>query len=111
MPGALSDAPAGALPRVREVAAEDARWDALVADAEGSTFCHLAGWREVMAEVMGHECRYLAAEAEDGSWAGVLPLVRVRGGIFGHYLLSMPFLNDGGPLGSPQARRLLAARA
>ncbi|MET0399209.1 MAG: FemAB family XrtA/PEP-CTERM system-associated protein [Longimicrobiaceae bacterium] len=111
MPGALSQAPAGAPPRIREVAADDARWDAFVAAAEGSTFCHLAGWREVMAEVMGHECRYLAAEAEDGSWAGVLPLVRVRGGIFGHYLLSMPFLNDGGPLGPAGVRRLLAARA
>lgn len=111
MPGVLSAAPAGAPPRVREVEPGDARWDAWLTGAEGSTFCHLAGWREVMEEVLGHRCRYLAAEAEDGSWAGVLPLVRVRGAPFGHFLLSMPFLNDGGPLGSPAARRLLAAEA
>ncbi|HEX2189851.1 MAG TPA: FemAB family XrtA/PEP-CTERM system-associated protein [Longimicrobiaceae bacterium] len=110
MPGALSAA-AGAPPRVREVEAGDAAWDRWVAGAEGSTFCHLAGWREVMGDVLGHRCSYLAAVEEDGSWSGVLPLVRVRSRLFGHYLLSMPFLNDGGPLGTPGARRALAGRA
>ena len=33
--------------------------------------------------------------------AGVLPLVRVRSALFGHYLVSMPFVNYGGPLGEP----------
>ncbi|HEV2146489.1 MAG TPA: FemAB family XrtA/PEP-CTERM system-associated protein [Longimicrobiaceae bacterium] len=110
MHGALT-APAGAPPEVREVAAEGPEWDAFVAAAEGSTFCHLAGWREVMGDVMGHECRYLAAVEADGRWVGVLPLVRVRSRVLGHYLLSMPFLNDGGPLGAPAVRRLLGARA
>lgn len=110
MPGALR-ASAGAPPRVRDAGDDGTAWDAFVAGAAGSTFCHLAGWREVMAEVLGHECRYLAAEAEDGTWSGVLPLVRVRGGIFGHYLLSMPFLNDGGPLGDARTREALAAAA
>jgi len=109
--GALSETPGAAVPvRVREAGAEDAAWDGFVAAAEGSTFCHLAGWRGIMADVLGHECRYLVAEAEDGAWTGVLPLVRVRSRLFGHYLLSMPFLNDGGPLGDPQARSVLAAR-
>ncbi len=38
-----------------------------------------------------------------------LPLVRVRSRLFGHYLVSMPFLNYGGPLGSPAGVAALAA--
>lgn len=51
-----------------------------------------------MEDVFGHECLYLTA-AQDGDLAAVLPLVRVRSRLFGHYLVSMPFLNYGGPLG------------
>ena len=43
----------------------------------------------------------------DGAPQGVLPLVHVRSRLFGNYLLSMPFLNDGGPLGPPEARAAL----
>jgi serine/alanine adding enzyme len=35
----------------------------------------------------------------------------VRSRIFGHYLVSLPFLNAGGPLGSPAARDRLVAEA
>jgi len=46
-----------------------------------------------------------------GAIEGVLPLVRVRSLLFGHYLVSMPFVNYGGPLGTPRALRALAAEA
>jgi FemAB-related protein (PEP-CTERM system-associated) len=52
-----------------------------------------------MQRAFGHECVYLAARDERGALEGVLPLVRVRSRIFGHFLVSMPFLNYGGPLG------------
>ena len=84
------------------------RWDHAVARLDGATFCHLAGWREVMGEELGHECLYRVAVDRDGAWQGVLPLVHVRSRIFGSYLLSMPFLNYGGPLGTAEARRALA---
>lgn len=84
-------------------------WDALVARADGSTFCHLWGWRTIMADVLGHECLYAIALDLDGQWRGILPLVRVRGLLVGHYLVSLPFLNYGGPLGTPAARERLAA--
>jgi FemAB-related protein (PEP-CTERM system-associated) len=64
-----------------------------------------------MSRVFGHECIYLAARGEDGALAGVLPLVRVRSALFGHYLVSMPFLNYGGPLGTDDAVRALAGEA
>ena len=78
-------------------------WDALVASAPDSTFCHLAGWRDVMADVLGHESLYTVACDDTGVWRGILPLVRVRSSLFGHYLVSLPFLNSGGPLGAPDA--------
>ena len=85
-------------------------WDDFVTRADGSSFCHLAGWREILTDVLGAECLYWAAVDRDG-WRGVLPLARVRSPIFGHYLVSLPFLNDGGPLGDPAARERLAQEA
>lgn len=86
-------------------------WDRFVDEAEGATFCHLAGWRSVMEEALGHETVYLVATDTRGEWRGVLPLVRVESPLFGDYLLSMPFLSYGGPLGTPAARWTLADAA
>ena len=85
-------------------------WDAFVRRQPGWTHFHLHGWRTVMADALGHEAIYLAARHE-GALNGVLPLVRVRSVLFGHYLVSMPFVNYGGPLGDPDAVRALAAEA
>jgi FemAB-related protein (PEP-CTERM system-associated) len=38
---------------------------------------------------------------------GVLPLVRVKSSLFGHFLVSMPFVNYGGPLGAVEPVREL----
>lgn len=89
----------------------DAAWDAFVARDPAATFCHLAAWRSIMTDVLGHDCLYLAALDSSGAWEGVLPLVRVKAPFLGHYLISMPFLNAGGPLGSPAARLALAGAA
>jgi FemAB-related protein (PEP-CTERM system-associated) len=89
----------------------DAEWDQAVGDLSGSTFCHLSGWREVLADVFGHKSLFLAARNGQGAIRGVLPMTRVRSRLFGDYLLSMPFLSYGGPLGSEDVRRLLAGRA
>src|SRR5437868_5146553 len=64
-----------------------------------------------MKRVFGHECVYLAARGWDGELVGVLPLVRVRSVVFGHYLVSMPFLNYGGPLGTEAGIRALVTEA
>ena len=89
-----------------------ADWDAFVRDRPGWTHFHLYGWRTVIARVFRHECIYLAArDSTTNQIVGVLPLVRVRSLIFGHYLVSMPFVNYGGPLGSDDAVRALCAEA
>lgn len=87
------------------------RWDRFVRDDPHGTFCHRWVWRDIMRDVLRHESRYVVAAGLDGEWHGVLPLVEVDSQIFGHYLVSMPFLNYGGPLGTPVARRHLAVWA
>lgn len=86
-------------------------WDRFVRGQRGWTHFHLFGWRGVLERVFRHDCVYLAARDVDGTLVGVLPCVRVRSVVFGHYLVSMPFLNYGGPLGSPDGIRALAERA
>lgn len=82
-------------------------WDAFVR-AQGNpipyTHCHLYGWRTIMQRAMGHEAPYLAATDDaSGEICGVLPLVRLKSRLFGHFLVSVPFLNYGGALGSSDA--------
>jgi FemAB-related protein (PEP-CTERM system-associated) len=88
-----------------------AEWDTFVRFADTGTQCHLWGWKSIIERVLGHECIYLAARTQDGRIAGVLPLVRVSSRLFGSYLVSMPFLNYGGALGSDRAVQALVARA
>lgn len=97
--------------RVQHATASAAEWDGFVRRSAGWTHFHLLGWRDVITRTYGHECVYLEARDADGALAAVLPLVYVRSVLFGRYLVSMPFVNYGGPLGSPDAVRALAAAA
>jgi FemAB-related protein (PEP-CTERM system-associated) len=97
--------------RVARADADDPRWDAFVREAAGSTFCQLYGWRRIVEDVLGREYIPLVAVTLDGEWRGVLPLVRVRSALLGHSLISMPYLNYGGPLGTPAAQRVLVDEA
>jgi serine/alanine adding enzyme len=86
-------------------------WDDFARRQVGWTHYHRHGWKHVIEETLGHECLYLVARDDSREIRGVLPLVRVRSAVFGHYLVSMPFLNYGGPLGSTDAIRVLATGA
>jgi FemAB-related protein (PEP-CTERM system-associated) len=97
--------------RIESFRGTHAEWDAFVRAQRGWTHFHLIGWRRVMEEALGHECRYLCARDASGAIEGILPLVRVKSPVFGHYLVSLPFLNYGGPLGSDEAVRALASHA
>jgi FemAB-related protein (PEP-CTERM system-associated) len=86
-------------------------WDAFVrADAAG-TFCHLSAWWPIVEDVFHHQCIPLCVRDATGALTGVLPLVHVTSRLFGRYLISMPFLNAGGPLGDAGARATLAIAA
>jgi serine/alanine adding enzyme len=95
---------------VREFEGSEAEWDGFVTACDGWTHMHLIGWRQVISDVFGHDCYYLVALVE-GEIRGVLPLVTIRSPVFGRFLVSMPFLNYGGPLGAPDAIRQLVAAA
>lgn len=97
--------------RVERFGGAAAEWDAFVRGARGWTHNHLYGWRDVVARVFGHETEFLAARGADGALRGVLPLVHVRSVVFGRFLVSMPFVNYGGPLGNDEAVRALADAA
>src|SRR5205823_808153 len=86
-------------------------WDGFVGAQEGYTHFHRLRWRTLIERVFGHECIYLAARDWDGTLIGALPLVRVRSLVFGHYLVSMPFLNYGGPVGTQAGIRAVVDEA
>lgn len=97
--------------RIEPFSGSAAEWDAVASQARGTSHHHLYGWRGVMERVYGHECPYLGARDAGGVLRGILPLVRVKSPLFGHYLVSMPFVNYGGPAGDDAAVRALAAEA
>jgi FemAB-related protein (PEP-CTERM system-associated) len=97
--------------RVEKYTGSEETWDTFAAGQSGFTHFHRLRWRSVISEVFGHECIYLAARGPEQELAGVLPLVRVRSVLFGHYLVSMPFVNYGGPLGSEAGVRALVNEA
>jgi FemAB-related protein (PEP-CTERM system-associated) len=97
--------------RVERYAGTAGQWDAFVRAQPDWTHNHLYGWRTVMQKSMGHDSPYLVARDDDGRIAGVLPLVRVKSRLFGHFLVSIPFLNYGGPLGTDEAIAALGAYA
>ena len=97
--------------RVARFAGSADEWNEYVRSQPHWTHFHLYGWRAVLERVFRHECIYLEARDHSGTLIGVLPLVRVRSVVFGHYLVSMPFLNYGGPLGTADAVRALCAES
>lgn len=93
--------------QVRHFSGSSADWDRFVRAQPHWTHFHLYGWRSVFERVFNHQCIFLEARDSSESLVGVLPLVRVRSVVFGHYLVSMPFVNYGGPLGNEMAVRAL----
>lgn len=96
---------------VREYTGSAEAWDRFAEDQPGWTHFHRYRWKALIEDVLDGEGLYLAATGPGGELRGVLPVVRIRSRLFGHYLVSMPFLNYGGPLGDAEAVRALAEAA
>lgn len=82
-------------------------WDAALATLDGATFCHLWGWGQLFGEVFGHTPYRWVTRTVDGEIRGLLPAVWMKSRLFGRSLISMPFLNYGGPLGPEEDRAKL----
>ncbi|MEO6800817.1 MAG: FemAB family XrtA/PEP-CTERM system-associated protein [Rhodanobacter sp.] len=85
----------------RLLSSDEARWDAFVEDSPQATFFHVAAWRGMLEQTLGHRCHYLYAE-RSGVITGVLPLAEIRSRLFGHALISTPFCVYGGVVASDQ---------
>ena len=55
-------------------------------------------WRGWIEGAFGQSTRYLMARDPDGVVRGVLPLARLKSALFGDFMVSLPYLNYGGPL-------------
>lgn len=96
---------------VAEASSSDAaEWDEFVRSRADATFCHLWAWSAFFGDCFSHRSRYLIARGEDGRVEGVLPLIQMISKL-GRFLVSMPYLNYGGPLGSERAQEALTAHA
>ncbi len=96
---------------VERYAGSVSAWDEFARAQEGFTHFHRYDWRGLIEQVFGHDCIYLAARNDGGTLEAVLPLVRVKSVLFGHYLVSLPFLNYGGPLGTTEGIRSIVDEA
>lgn len=79
-------------------------WDRLVLSSPEATYAHLYGWKQVISESYGHSTYYF--ECWDGNdLAGVVPMAHLKSRLFGNQLVSMPYLDTGGPLFKDQLTR------
>lgn len=72
-------------------------WNQYVNAAQDATFFHLAEWRKIFQQVLGHKPYYLIAKSNT-KIVGVFPLVHVKSRLFGSALISVPFSVYGGVL-------------
>ena len=79
-------------------------WNSYVLGHPDGTYCHLAGWKEVIEKAYGHKTYYLIAikENQDSIISGILPLVHLKHFLFGNHLVSIPFFDLGGLLADDQ---------
>lgn len=77
--------------------ADAAAWDLYVSCHPDRTFYHEYAWRDVFRDYFKKHTYYMMAISENRV-CGILPLVRQKSRIFGDYIVSLPFLNYGGPL-------------
>ena len=69
-------------------------WEQFIAAQSASLYHHL-DWRPIFADVMGRDLKYLTARDDDGAVIGVLPIAITHSPIFGHYGISLPYMNYG----------------
>ena len=88
--------------------ADKNNWDDYVMQHSRGTIFHLTRWKRVIEKTFGHRSHYLIAvkaasspssfPASQPKVTGILPLFELKSLIFGHYLVSVPFAELGGPL-------------
>ncbi len=75
--------------------ADSEEWQSYARGAAMASLYHRIEWKNILQLSFGHRCHYLMARHE-GAIRGLLPLVEMRSVLFGHFFVSLPFLNYGG---------------
>lgn len=78
-----------------------AEWDKFLLSCNNATFFHQFDWSKVVKSTYGHKPYYLYA-TKDKEIVGIFPLFFMKGGVFGKYLVSLPYCDYGGPLSNYQ---------
>ena len=88
-----------------------AAWDRFVITHPLASPYHLMALKGGVERASGHSSRYFCALDNQSRVIGVLPLVRMKSHLFGHFVTSMPYFNYGGILANNRetARRLYQA--
>jgi serine/alanine adding enzyme len=93
-----------------EAGGED-EWHAYVNSMSRASQYHALEWRDIRQRTFGHRSWYLMARERDRV-CGVLPIVEMQSSLFGHFFVSLPFLDYGGILAdTPDCEAALAAAA
>jgi FemAB-related protein (PEP-CTERM system-associated) len=89
---------------------DGAAWDRYVDQHPDRTLAHRWGWREVLTASFRVQPFYLIARQDDRI-VGVLPAALQASRLFGRFMISLPWLDYGGPLAdSPETARVLTER-
>jgi serine/alanine adding enzyme len=92
-------------------AAREAEWQTYVKSAPHASLYHSLEWRDILQRAFGHRSWYFMAR-DNGKTRGVLPLVEMKSSLFGHFFVSLPFLDYGGILAdTPEYEAALANAA
>jgi len=78
-------------------------WQRFVATQPHATIYHDARWAELIKNTFGHTPYYVTCENEDGELSGVFPTIHMNSRLFGSFMVSLPYVNYGGPLSSSAA--------
>jgi FemAB-related protein (PEP-CTERM system-associated) len=81
---------------VQTLTDDAARWSEFVARSSSTSLYHDVAWKNVIERAFAHKCHYLMACEAGTDVKGILPLVEMKSLAFGHFLVSLPFLNCGG---------------
>ena len=74
------------------------QWNNYVQSHTNASAYHLYEWRNVIKGCFGHSGKYLMAFDSSDCCRGILPLIALESRLFGHFAVSVPYFNYGGPL-------------
>jgi len=72
-------------------------WNQYVKSRPAASLYYRAEWKDLIQKVFGHDGYYFYA-CSAGEIVGILPLVRLKSGLFGDFMTSMPYFNSGGAI-------------